>query len=501
MNWPALTAECSSAVDEALRNAVREKPQDLFEYVAKQLSDKSGLDPTTYESHFEECKRKPRVYVLEEFCPPTQDPFSWVPMRYKDDTILSMLEHKALKVIDEILSPTPVPDLKEMDVAVIAAYPELMYVRGCAEETMACQALRALHFLCSASNNETLFPSMKDADAQLTFHCEEMVSKLRGSGLCGSVIKDSVLLDALIVCQMLTVVGGHEGFRQRYGGEQGSPADAILYAVEHEAKALPSYRRLNDLGKKLVVAALRGHVPLAQVIVGESTPAHHGVAKEVLLPLGEDGLKFFVASLMAGHILANRETLVMDEDAQLVLLAAQSFLDIERASPQRACELYLKRRAEKHSWRLIKDDHPQRALVRLCCLAKSENPEVWNSLQSAYLALDDASLQLLSVELGRKDGILDFPVIVPHGASGFVSGACAEGGAGAEAALQVLVKVLSIATGFVSGNEKVIRLDFTGISECLSANGALIGVPFEEMPLNVGWAEDVADMCVYLEGR
>ena len=66
MNWPPLHTETSEVLALVLKDVVTTRPRDLFECTAQLLQEKSGLNPTAFQEHFDECKRKPRVYELEE---------------------------------------------------------------------------------------------------------------------------------------------------------------------------------------------------------------------------------------------------------------------------------------------------------------------------------------------------------------------------------------------------------------------------------------------------
>lgn len=281
MNWPPLTPEGSKAIADVLRDAVDKKPRDLFEHVAQQLAERSGLDTADFEKYFDECKRKPRTYVLEDRCPANQDPLTWVPARYNDDTILLMLQHKSTEIVEAILSQDPqaIPNTSALASSCIAAFPELMYLSGSPEELYAFQLLRALQVACTDSQ-EVLANLASDPEPAFCFQCGAFVGRLRDMGHLEVVSQNVNAVEALIVVCVLHALGRHEGFCQRYGGGHTNVELAILHAITREADALPSYQRLGEQHKALVHGTLQVIFPLESLLLTEICPAQYARAKE-----------------------------------------------------------------------------------------------------------------------------------------------------------------------------------------------------------------------------
>eukprot|EP00927_Polykrikos_kofoidii_P073691 TRINITY_DN69703_c0_g1_i1.p1 TRINITY_DN69703_c0_g1~~TRINITY_DN69703_c0_g1_i1.p1 ORF type:complete len:501 (+),score=107.53 TRINITY_DN69703_c0_g1_i1:82-1584(+) len=483
MNWPPLTDESSYAIADVLREAVTQKPVDLIEFVAKMLEERSGLDPGAFEADFEQKKKLPRRYVLEDRCPANQDPLSWVSMRFNDDTILLTLQQRAMDVVGDILRHELIDDSRQLIEAAIVSFPELMYLRDSEEELVSFQVLRAIYVGCSPCDVSG-DAALDDADPRLSFRCESLVAGVRGASLFEGVARSEELLQALIVVCFLHVLGRHPGYAKRYGGAHSNPSRVILHAIQHEARSLPSYQRLSAASKELVVSVLKAHFTLSTLLSTELSPALFGELKDSLGTT--EGLNFFSAVLLAEHMVVCRNNLVTDDDVDRVRLGVQCIAAIEKYGAQRAYQLYLKKRAERHMWRLVKDDFQQRAVIRLCCLSGQEDDDTWNTMQSVFDHLEESEKEILKNELGRKDGIVDCPVFLLVAGADLVANACANPDLGADAAVKMIVRILGDATkSFVrSLTHKVIRLHVGSIA-VLASNYSTTGggTRFEDTPI------------------
>lgn len=458
MNWPPLTPDCSKAVGEVLREAVRTKPQDLFEYVAQKLEERSGMDSAQFQAMFEECKRKPRTYVLEEMCPAGQEPLSWVPMRYNDDTILSMLQSRASEMSADILSEELIDDSQNFIARARASFPELSYLRGSPEiELAAGQTLRALYLGCSGNAN-VVEQGLDDADPMLAFRCRPLVTCAR-TALFDQTKRNQSMVDALIVCSFLLLVGRHPGFQQRYGGGHRTPELAVLHAIEHEAEALPSYMCLASPQKQLVYAALQAYFPMEMLLTAEVIPSHFGRVKDLLVGR-EGGVEFFLSVLGVEHMVRGRSAIVSDASVELVALGAQCLNAIQKYSAVRAYELFLKKRAGAHTWRLVRDDFLHRAIIRLCCFRGVEEDEAWTEMLTAVDGLGDFEQNMLKIELGQKDGLAEVPAYVLYGAGALMSAAGANPDVGLQQAVTAMCRAIDDATKSFGKvlNYKVVKL-------------------------------------------
>mmetsp|Transcript_165292 Transcript_165292/g.401656 ORF Transcript_165292/g.401656 Transcript_165292/m.401656 type:complete len:498 (+) Transcript_165292:117-1610(+) len=483
MNWPELSPETSQAIADVLKDVVRTKPKDVFRHVAQQLQDRSGLEPAAFEAHFEECKRRPRVYVLEERCPAGQDPFAWVTMRYNDDTILDILTHRAAELVTDILHEDPMEDTKALVDRACAAFPELMYLKDSPEELVAFQTLQAIYLGCSG--HKDIDDQFENANPQLSFRCTALLEVAREHLL--EPLANPEHLEALILCCALRVVGGSAAFQERCGGGHRAPELAVLHAAEHEAQALPSFRRMPAPTKQLIVDVLRVQFPFAMLISLEASPGHFVEVKEALAKT-QGAIAFFTGVAATEHLVRCRGSLLADEAADLAKLGAQCLQAVEKYSAARAYELFLKKRAERHSWRLMKDDFLHRAIVRLCCFAGNEETEAWSAMMEMVEGLSDDEKDVLKAELARKDGVSESPVYVPVGAAELLGPAAAEG----EAALRVAVRVLALVLKDASHmfdrliNHRTVRLRLAELAARARERGgaaALEGLPwsFEDL--------------------
>lgn len=493
MNWPPLSTKTSENVAEVLRDAIHKKPKDLLGFVAQALQDKSGLDPTEFERFFEECQRKPRTYVLEDRCPAGQDPLTWVPMRFNDDTILLTLKLRASELTSEILSALPLSDMKGFLDRVCVAFPEFMYVRkspsepiddfgACApEELAAFQALRALYIGCSRSPDVTL----DDESIELSFLCEALAREAKEHLL--KPLHDEALLEATIVFIMLRALGSNATFRGRYGGGKPGAEEAALHALENEAAALPSYHRLSEHQKSLIAASLRVFFPAQQLTSAEAAPCQFLRAKDNLVPL-EGAMDFYNCTVVVDHMVHCRSFLIRDEAVDAVKLGTHCLASVDKFNAQRAYELYLKKRAEKHSWRIVRDDLQLKAIVRICCLAQLEDSESWNQTLALVEALPEHEKEVLKAELARKDGVSDSPAYILVGASKFMEAAHLNKALGLRPAMLLLARILEDAARHfdhvVNMNQRMVEITFSTLGK-RAREYAPGGVPFEDTPFTL----------------
>mmetsp|Transcript_107582 Transcript_107582/g.286299 ORF Transcript_107582/g.286299 Transcript_107582/m.286299 type:complete len:495 (-) Transcript_107582:133-1617(-) len=483
MNWPQLSPETSQAIADALKDVARSKPKDLFKHVAQQLQDRSGLEPAAFEAHFEECKRQPRLYVLEERCPAGQDPFAWVKMRYNDDTILSILHKRALEFVTDILHEDGADDTKTFLNRACAAFPELLYLKDSPEELVAFQTVRAIFLGCSGQEVESL---LEDADPQLSFRCTALIEAAREQLL--EPLRDPDSLDVLILCCVLRIVGGNAAFQKRYGGGETTPELAMLNAIEHESQALPSFQRLPEQKKELLVTVLRVQFPFDMLISLEATSAHFVEVKETLAHT-EGSVAFFIGVVAAEYLVRCRGSLIADEAADLAKLGAQCLTAVEKYSAVRAYELFLKKRAERHSWRLMKDDLLHRAVVRLCCFAGQEDDAAWSGMQAMVSAFSDGEKEVLKAELARKDGS---PVYVPVGAGALLGLAASQDQYALRVAVKAIIKALEDASRTLDrllSHRRMVRLSLTELLARARERGsvaALEGLPLSLEDLGTG---------------
>lgn len=459
MNWPALSHECSEAIADCLKTVVHEKPEDLLEFVAQRLSQKSGWNPKEFEDHFEECKRKPRNYVLEDQCPIDQDPLLWVPMRYNDDTIFETLRERAAELAAEIQQEQPCSlNTQTMANWARVAFPELSYLRGSPEEHTLLLTMRSMYLGCSRCP-DVLDVHIRDEDPSLNFASYPLMVWLRN--VLNPLVKTEEMFDVLFVACMLRIVGAHEGFRTKYGGGLLDPEKAVLHAIENEIESLPSFQRLNPDYQQLIEATLNTVFPFASLLNAEVVPYHFGQVKEMMVP-HDSGVLFFLCIVALEHAVKNSKEAASDEDLDVIRLGAQSLMAVEKYHAQKAYELFLKKRAERMEWRIIKDDLFQRAVVRLCCLAGLTDAESWNAMQAAAEGISDREKEALKSELGRKDGIQEVPAYMMLQAGKMLQCAKQNDDVALHAVIRIAARVLDdAARSFDKGmKDKVVKMHF-----------------------------------------
>lgn len=480
MNWPPLSQECSEAIADCLKTVVSEKPNDVLEFVANRLSQKSGLNPKEFEEHFEECKRMPRTYMLEDQCPLDQEPLSWVPMRYNDDTIFESLRAKSGQLAADILTENDKPcphDTPAMVNLARSAFPELTYMRGSGEERTALRTLRAL-YLGTSGFDGVLEHGLKDEDTTLSFHTHAIMVWLRG--ILRQNVQAEDMWEALYVTCMLRILGGHAGYRQKFGGGLEDPDKAILHALENEIESLPSFQRLPEHFQTLVEVTLRSAFPFSSLLTTEVVPFSFAKVKDDVAS-HDFGLGFFLSVLVLEHATKCSNMVGDMDDAELdiIRLGAQSIMAIEKHPASKAYELFLKKRAERVEWRLIKDDYLQRAVVRLCCLAGHTDADSWNNMMSIMEGLADAEKDALKNELGKKDGVADIPAYILVGAGKMLEVASRNEEVGLQSAVLIMARVLDdTARSFDKIiKDKTMNLRFDAVTARASQRSS---VPFED---------------------
>lgn len=484
MNWPPLNQETSRVVAEVLRDVVRTKPADLLGYVAQKLEEKSGKDPSQFEAQFEECKRKPRTYVLEEVCPAGQDPLSWVPMRYNDDTILSMTQARALEITSDVRSGELVEDTNALFARARASFPELMYLKSSPElDLLAMQTLKALCLGCSSNANITE-ASLDDADSRLTFKSLSLVANARNN-FFEQVKQDASLVDALFVCSFLLVVGRDSAFQQRYGGGLQSPELAVIHAIENEVGALPSYSWLDSEQRQLILAVLQGNFSLDMLMSVEVAPSHFAVVKD-LLGESEKGIDFFLSALAVQHMTQCRSAAPTDANIELITMGAQCLRAVNKFTAAKAYQGLLKKRAAVHSWRLT-ENGLHRAKVRLCCFRGSEEDEAWKEMQLAVESLGPNEQMVIGNEIGKYQASAGAPMLVTSGASALMVNAGINNDVGLAPAVIAMSRALEAARQRVSNALSVkavkLRLEMLAAKAGQYKNGD--GTPFADTPFTL----------------
>jgi len=480
MNWPPLTDECSKAIEEVLRDVVKNRPKDPFKYVAELLQERSGLDSAEFEGQFEQCRRARRTYLLEDRCPQGQDPMSWVVMRYNDDTILRMLKQRMKELILDICDDELIEDTEGLIFRIGAAFPELSYLKGSPEEMLASQVVRAV-YLGFSGCEQVVEKGLDDESAQLCFRCELLVEFVRSQ--CLQPLSDhDTTTDAMIVCCLLRVLGRHAGFQSRFGGGLTSPDQALLHAIQNYPEAVPSFRRLDEPYQQLVLATLQVAVPVDMIVSTEAAPAHFDQVKEKLVPK-EGGMLFFLSAINVDHLVKCRNTHVSADTIDLLRLSMQSLGTVEKTSAARAYEMLLKKRAERHGWRLVRDDYIHRAIIRLCCMSGQEEKELWGNLLVAVEDMSDQEQAILKMELGCKDGIVEAPAFILEGGSRLLWGLRVKQSE-VPSAIHLLASVLEDASRSFEQmpSHKVVRLDLdnlvTRALEVADANGRIKDIPY-----------------------
>jgi len=396
-----------------------------------------------------------------------------------------MLQARASEISTDILSEELIEDTQSFMARARVSFPELMYLRASPDiELAAGQTLRAIYVGCSGNAN-IVEQGLDDADPNLAFRCRPLVTCAR-TVLLDQCKKNRELVDALIVCSFLLLVGRHPGFQQRYGGGHRTPELAVIHAIEHEAEALPSFACLPNSQRQLVLAALQAYFPMEMLLNAEVVPSHFGRAKD-LLCARENGIEFFLSVLVVEHMVRFRDKIMTDASVELVGLSVQCLQTVQKYSALRSYELYLKKRAGAHSWRLVRDDWLQKATTRLCCFRGVEDDEAWSQMLVAVEGLGEFEQHILKTELGQKDGLAEVPVYVLQGAGKLMAEAGANPDVGLAQAVTALCRAIDDAMKSFGKvlNHKVVKLRLENLAARATQYKAGGGSPFADTPFTL----------------
>lgn len=364
--------------------------------------------------------------------------------------------------MSDILAKEPVMQFEQLTDTLQVAYPELAYLRDSGEQIFSMQVLRAVYLAGSGVSEWLLENALEDRSVVFSYRCQHLLANLRrflqplGAG--------PSFLEGVLYCVLFRVLGTNEGFRQRFGRSCSQPEQVVLQAIEHERHVLPSFQRLSEKYQELVMATLQAWFPLELLVNAEAVPAHLTKIKDQLLPL-EGGVEFFLCALALEHAARHRSADVSSETADIVRLAGQAIASLDKYAAPRAYELYLKRRAERMHWRLPREDHLQRAIIRLACAQGIEESEAWSEMMAAVEGLTDREKEAVQVELGVKDGLSEAPAYVLEGGGLFLAEAYENDQVPLESGVKMLARILEDAsrTFGTSLKHKVVRLSLEGL--------------------------------------
>eukprot|EP00439_Symbiodinium_sp_Y106_P065923 s1908_g10.t1 len=322
----------------------------------------------------------------------------------------------------DVLSVEELPTGKELFDRALVAYPELNYLRDSPAEATAAQVVRGLCLCCSGCPT-ALETSLEDDSNVLTFWCKGLLMGTKTSLLEPLALSQEDPsakiegIEGILLFVVLRLLGGHEAFCRYYGLSPEDPSAAAVAILTHTPEAMPSVKRLPASSRKLLLASLRAYLPFHMILGSEMIPWHMLELKESLVPC--QGLLFLLTALAVEYTASQRLVQVAPEIADVVRIVSASAPSIEKHSASRAYELYLRRRAECHQWRLVRDDFRHRAVIRLCCMAGTET-KAWEEIKKGVEGLPEAARGRIENELGLKDGVTSMPAFVLDGASQFM---------------------------------------------------------------------------------
>lgn len=492
MNWPPLSAETSNQLARVLEEAVKSKPKDLLEHVASKLQARSGWDMRMFEAHFEECRKQPRTYKLEDKCPPEQDPIVWVPTRYSDDTILESLRSVSGELMKRILAEGHVIAMNAaggdfLECAEIA-FPELSYLSPGSEGRMQAELmLRTVSVVVAEEEIDVRSDFFRERNPDINGPLVDWARQRLRTGLR----KSAELLDAMVVCMLMRVVStSSRGFRERYegtgakkDGKQQTSEEMLVQVMRKAPLALPSFRRLPPHLQSLVEAVRLAAFPFQELLTTEALPAHLAAVKDEMGPY-DSGITFLLSTVLVEQIVAAGAGTLVDvqlRSVELVKLGAQAVAAVEKYNAVKSYELFLKKRAEQVEVRVQRDDYLQRACVRISCMALLREREDWDAVQKAVNELPENEKEVLKRELGMKDGTgtgaavvdssqkqLTGPTFAMTGCSRYLIAAQLNRAANIwpGPAVKVLCRVLEDgARSYSQSKERMLKMNFEGLAD------------------------------------
>lgn len=224
----------------------------------------------------------------------------------------------------------------------------------------------------------------------------------------------------------------------------------LLEALRKYPELVPSFQKLSDDDKHIIVKGMSAQFNLGQFVQAENLPANlQGLKK-----LSEDELIFnhfhilYDVAGALGHVSSNGCMLLNEPTYQFFAMALQSIKMLPNKSLMDVYNHYLRARAALWGKHEIKNDK-DRAFVRLGCMARCESSAEFDQVKAAFENKLLAKTQDILCKALNKNGVTDRGVLLYYGPAVICNARSAykeNPGEGIAIGLRYLAKVLSLAS-------------------------------------------------------
>jgi len=255
-------------------------------------------------------------------------------------------------------------------------------------------------------------------------------------------------VDATLVFMAVHALGKIKEFRDEL--VPGPSLDAHMHDIalaqilEGRPEVVPSFHRLSNKYRDLIVDSLRVDLQFSQFLQAEATPANLVVMKEKLRPHRDEGFAFFCFRIfvqMCGKLgyKSLKCSLFMDESQfQRFRPGLDALQQLRTLDAAQAYNSFLLLRGSKAMSRFASPEH--QALARLLCLGSAYDHYGGHSICDAFDELTDLERRELTQWL-NSDGISHQPGYVLCDAPAVLQNAKVNRAVGLASALRMLIKV------------------------------------------------------------
>jgi hypothetical protein len=254
--------------------------------------------------------------------------------------------------------------------------------------------------------------------------------------------KDSV--DAMLTFMAIHALGKIPEFREELAPHFDAHMHdvALAHILVTQTEVVPSFARLDDKWKALIVDSLSVDFQFSQFLQGENIPANLVVVKDKIRKHGDDGFGFFcfrIFAQMCGKLGAKGTSLCMTETQFLRFRPGLDALQqLRNSEPGWAYNTFLLLQGSKALSRFTSPEH--QALSRLLCLGSATDYAGGDQLIAAFDKLGPRERAALTQWL-TADGIVQRPGYVLGAAPELLKNAQENPLVGLTAAFRMLVRV------------------------------------------------------------
>lgn len=254
--------------------------------------------------------------------------------------------------------------------------------------------------------------------------CQDDSARLSGEGFgelrsyVMDLLPDEEALEAMITYMVINditkVKSVVEDFAQRTGIRNADHDKLLRMVLEQQPGMSPSYVKLSDRYKHLILDGLKADFNIGQLIQGESVPA----SLNGLSGIGAESLDFYLLHALcdiggaAGHQVQNGSAILTQQGYLGFKYAIEAIRKLATGSPVvEVYDHYLLLRS--YDLETVINDDESRALVRLCCMLRMYQSGDVQKVKEVWRQLPSNVRVILIHELGRN-GTDDGWAILPY---------------------------------------------------------------------------------------